>query len=88
MVRVGNEWFSLCRHPYFHHIPHRIGIALRLPEWQSFKEAADCLHRDHPLVANFVPYFMEHSIPENITACKECNPDPTIDVNSMLMHID
>jgi len=38
--------------------PTKTGIALRLNEWPTFKQAVDKLHRDSPTVANFTPCFL------------------------------
>ena len=45
--------------------PTKEGIALRLSEWPTFKEAIDKLHRDNPTVANFSPCFLN----QNHTTC-------------------
>ena len=58
--------------------PTKTGIALRLNEWPTFKQAIDKLHRDNPTVANFTPCFLnlDHATPELIATCPECNPYP------------
>jgi len=38
--------------------PTKTGIALRLNELPTFKQAVDKLHRDNPTVANFTPCFL------------------------------
>ena len=55
--------------------PTKTGIALRLNEWPTFKQAVDKLHRDNPTVANFTPCFLnlDHATPELIVTCPECN---------------
>jgi len=55
--------------------PTKTGIALRLNEWPTFKQAVDKLHRDNPTVANFTPCFLnlDHATPELIATCSECN---------------
>jgi len=60
--------------------PTKTGIALRLTEWAVFKEEVQALHRDNPIVANFVPCFLsqDHTNLESIRACRECNPFPSI----------
>ena len=59
--------------------PTKTGIALRLNEWPTFKQAVDKLHRDNPTVANFTPCFLnlDHTTPELIATCPECNPYPS-----------
>jgi len=56
--------------------PTKEGIALRLSEWPTFKEAVNKLHRDNPTVANFSPCFLnlDHATPELIAECSECSP--------------
>jgi len=56
--------------------PTRIGIALRLSEWATFKNLIDVVRRDHPIVANFTPCFLnqDHTTLEGSQACRECNP--------------
>jgi len=55
--------------------PTKTGIALRLHEWSTFKQAAEKLRHDYPSVANFTLCFlnMDHSTSAN---CPECNPYP------------
>ena len=59
--------------------PTKTGIALRLSEWPTFKEAIDKLHRDYPNVCNFTPCFLfqDHTSQQSIAACRECNPFPS-----------
>ena len=59
--------------------PTKTGIALRLNEWPTFKQAVDKLHHDNPTVANFTPCFLnlDHTTPEIIATCPECNPYPS-----------
>jgi len=38
--------------------PTKTGIALRLHEWPTFKQAAEKLRHDNPAVANFTPCFL------------------------------
>ena len=59
--------------------PTKTGIALRLNEWPTFKQAVDKLHRDNPTVANFTPCFLnlDHTTLEIIATCPECNPYPS-----------
>ena len=56
--------------------PTRTGIALRLSEWATFRNLLDVVQRDHPVVANFTPCFLnqDHTTLEAIQACRECNP--------------
>ena len=56
--------------------PAKEGIALRLSEWPTFKEAVVKLHRDNSTVANFSPCFLnlDHATPELIAECSECSP--------------
>jgi len=54
----------------------KTGIALRLNEWPTFKQAVDKLHRDNPTVAKFTPGFLnlDYTTPDLIASCPECNP--------------
>lgn len=56
--------------------PTKSGIAIRLSEWPTFKQAVQHLHRDNPTVANFTPCFLnqDHTTQQAIAACEECNP--------------
>ena len=56
--------------------PTRTGIALRLSEWPTFRSLIDTIQRDHPIVANFTPCFLnqDHTTTEGIQTCRECNP--------------
>jgi len=55
--------------------PTKTGIALRLHEWPTFKQAAENLRRDNPSVANFTPCFL--NVDHNTSAnCPQCNPYP------------
>ena len=56
--------------------PTKEGIALRLSEWPTFKEAVNKLHRDNPTVASFTPCFLnlDQATPELIAECSECSP--------------
>ena len=56
--------------------PTKTGIALRLNEWPTFKQAIDKLHRDNPTVAPCFPN-LDHATPEPIATCPECNPYPS-----------
>ena len=39
--------------------PTRTGIALRLSEWETFRKVVvDDVRRNHPVVANFTPCFL------------------------------
>ena len=55
--------------------PTKTGIALRLDEWPRFKQAIANLHRDNPVVTNFVPCFLaqDHTTPQGLNSCLECN---------------
>jgi len=55
--------------------PTKTGIALRLNEWPTFKQAGEKLRHDNPTVENFIPCFLstDHSTSAN---CPECNPYP------------
>jgi len=59
--------------------PTKTGIALRLNELPTFKQAVDKLHRDNPTIANFTPCFinLDHATPGLIATCPECNPYPS-----------
>jgi len=47
--------------------PTRAGIALRLSEWETFRNVVvDVAQRNHPIVANFTPCFLN----ENCTTVK------------------
>ena len=54
--------------------PTKEGIALRLSEWPTFKEAVDKLHHDNPPITNFTPciFNRDHATPELVAACPEC----------------
>ena len=60
----------------------RTGIALRLAEWPTLKEAINFLHRDNPEHHRHTsssdiivtPCFYNHSTPVIIAVCPECNP--------------
>ena len=56
--------------------PTKTGIALRLNELPTFKQAVDKLHRDNPTVAKFTPGFLnlDYTTPDLIASCPECNP--------------
>jgi hypothetical protein len=60
--------------------PTRIGIALRLHEWATFKDAVTKLHTDFPELAAMIPCYLnlDHAIVENVLQCPECSPFPTI----------
>jgi len=59
--------------------PTKTGIALRLNEWPTFKQAVDKLHRDNPTVATIIPCLLnlDHITSEIIATCPECNPYPS-----------
>jgi len=55
----------------------RTGIALRLSEWETFRKVViDDVRRNHPVVANFTPCFLneDHTTMEGMQTCRECNP--------------
>jgi len=57
--------------------PTKTGIALRLSEWEMFKNVVvNLLQRNHPTVANFTPCFLneDHTTVEGMQTCRECNP--------------
>jgi len=56
--------------------PTRIGIALRLSEWATFRNLINVVQRDHLAVANFTPCFLnqDHTTLEGMQVCRECNP--------------
>jgi len=56
--------------------PTRTGIALRLSEWEtSRKVIIDDVRRNHSIVANFTPCFLNenHTTVEGMQTCRECN---------------
>ena len=55
----------------------KTGIALRLSEWETFKNVVvNLVQRNHPTVANFTPSFLneDHTTVEGMQSCRECNP--------------
>ena len=56
--------------------PTRIGIAIRIPEWERFKEITREMKEQHPKIAESVPCWTQsdHFNQEGFFQCKECNP--------------
>jgi len=57
--------------------PTNTGIALRLSEWETFKNVVvNLVQCNHPTVANFTPCFLneDHTTVEGMQTCRECNP--------------
>ena len=57
--------------------PTKTGIALRLSEWETFKNVVvNLVQRNHTTVANFTPCFLneDHTTVESMQTCRECNP--------------
>jgi len=54
----------------------RVGISLRLPEFEVLKTTMKKIEEHHPTIANFLPcYFQEdHSNQLGLFYCGECNP--------------
>jgi len=53
--------------------PTKTGIALRLLEWETFRNVVvNLMQRNHPTVANFTPCFLNQD--HTTVACRECNP--------------
>jgi hypothetical protein len=56
--------------------PSKTGIALRLHEWATLKDAVVNLHKLYPDLASAIPCYlsMDHTHPETMLQCNECNP--------------
>ena len=58
--------------------PTSMGITLSVTEWLKLREVIRFLHRDNPSVTDFLPCTYNHSSPQGLSTCQECNPFPTI----------
>jgi hypothetical protein len=60
--------------------PTRTGLALRLHEWATLKDAVKNLHSIYPDLATTVPCYLnlDHAIIDNVLQCLECSPFPNI----------
>ena len=67
--------------------PTRDGIALRLPEWQMFKEIVKQLHVDKPELNDIVPCFeqLDHQNLDGAMSCPECGEVLTAAVSASTM---
>jgi len=61
------------------------GIAIRLSEWTTLKQAVKRLHEDHPIANTFTPCSNnpDHNTPEGIASCMECNISPIMSITPM-----
>ena len=67
--------------------PTRNGIALRLPEWQMFKQIVKQLHVDNPKLNDIVPCFeqLDHQNLDGAMSCPECGEVVTAAASTLAM---